>query len=107
MATMNQTTSEISKGKDLAYLTQQYVAQQYVAAKPSTAATEVDLTPSTHHSRHNSAVQPIEDIAKEEARKKSSEGRTQTVELNRVRETNDGTKGHAPRAKTSKNVKAM
>ena len=99
---MDSTPPKIREDKEITSLT-----QQYVVAKPSTAATEVDLTPSSHHSERNLATQVTEDNAKNEARKKTLEEPTQTVELNRVRETNDGTKGHAPRAKTSKNVKAM
>lgn len=98
---MNFTTPRISEGN---------ATQQYVAVKLSTADTEVDLTPSDHHSRRDSATQLTENNAKNEGGKKTLEEPTQRVELNRVRETNNGTKGserRAPRAKTSKKVKAL
>ena len=78
-----------------------------MVAKSSTAATEVELTPSSYLSERNSAIQFTEENAKNEAGKKALEESTQTLELNRLREADDGTKGHAPRAKTTNTIKAM
>ena len=86
------------------------MTQQYVAAKLVTADAEVDLTPSDHHSSRDSATQLTEDHAKDEGGKKTWEEPTQTVEMNRVRETdngNRGSEGRAPQAKTSRKVKAV
>ena len=78
-----------------------------MAAEPSRVDSEVDLMPSRHHSERNSTKQLTEDNAKNETGKKTLEEPTQIVERSRVREMVDGTKWHAPRAKTLKNVKAM
>ena len=98
---MNLTTPRISEDN---------ATQQYVAAKLLTAGPEVDLTPSDHHSRHDSIKQLTETNVKNEVGKKTLEEPTQKVELNRVRETDNGTKGsegRVPRAKTSKKVKNL
>lgn len=99
---MNSTPPKLQEDKELTKLT-----QQYVVTKPLTAITEVELTPSSYLSERKLATQLTEDNAKNEAGKKTLEEARQTLEPNRVRENDDGAKGHAPRAKTTNMFKAM
>ena len=98
---MNLTTPIISEDK---------VAQQYVAAKFSTADTEVDLTPSSHHATHNPTVQSTVDNGKDSRNNRMCEERVQTGEAKRLalmHDTLKGSEGHEPPVKNSKRVKAM
>ena len=76
--------------------------QPYVAAKPSTAATEVDPTPSSYHSKHSSAAELPRNAAKEKGKERTLDGGMQTGRVDRMRITTDsleGSEDHVPPAK--------
>ena len=81
-----------------------------MAAKPSTAAIEVDPRLCSHHSRRDPATEPCGDDANDGTRKEMPTGGMQTKVENRGRIKGDGkngSEGDVPPAKTPKTVKAM
>ena len=102
---MDSTTPDSSEDKGLTYST-----QQYVAAKPSTAATQVDPRRSSHHARRSSVAELTGDNVKNEDEKKTFEEQMQTAAVDRVGVVGDavkGSKGHISPAKTTNTAKAM
>ena len=102
---MNSTTPDSSEDKGLPYST-----QQYVAAKHSTAATEIDTKRSSHRARRFSAAELTADNVKNEAGKEKFEEKMQAAAVDSVGLVGDAVKGsdsHISPAKTTNTAKAM